>query len=53
MPPLSVPIVSLVASAANDLPVLGSLDRARRRVRDRKLRGPTWAEPPAGDVIPA
>jgi hypothetical protein len=52
MQTLSPSTMSLVATAANDLPVNGSVDRARRRERDRKLRGPTWAEP-RSEIIPA
>lgn len=52
MQPLSLSTMSLFAPAANDLPVNGSVDRARRRERDRKLRGPVWAEP-REEIIPA
>jgi hypothetical protein len=45
MKQLSNQAVSVVALAANDLPAGQSVERARLRERDRKLRGPTWSSP--------
>lgn len=52
MQTLCLSTMSFFAPAANDLPVSGSVERARRRERDRKLRGPAWAEP-REEIIPA
>ncbi|MFT3708406.1 MAG: hypothetical protein QM817_12200 [Archangium sp.] len=35
---------TLVPMPANDLPKPEAVERARRRTRERRLRGPTWAE---------
>ena len=35
----------IVLMPANDLPEAPSLVHARRRERERRLRGPIWAEP--------
>jgi hypothetical protein len=39
----------LIPVAANDLPASETHERARHRDRECRLRGPTWAEPPARD----
>jgi hypothetical protein len=36
---------TLVPMPANDLPQPEAVERARRRTRERRLRGPTWAQP--------
>jgi len=36
---------TLVVPAANDLPASEHPERARRRERERRLRGPAWVEP--------
>jgi DNA-directed RNA polymerase subunit K/omega len=36
----------LVAPAANDLPEPAATERARERVRERRIRGPNWSQPP-------
>lgn len=43
------PMPMLIPVAANDLPETPSAERARRRDRERKLRGPIWAGPKHGD----
>jgi hypothetical protein len=46
MKPISLPLVSVVAPAANDLPLSAlTHERARLRERNRRLRGPIWSEP--------
>jgi hypothetical protein len=45
MHPTSFPTVTMVAPAANDLPLVASVERARRPQRDRRPRGPAWSEP--------
>ncbi len=45
MQPISFPTVTVVPPAANDLPAVASVERARRPQRDRRLRGPIWSEP--------
>jgi hypothetical protein len=35
---------SIVPMPANDLPAVPSAQHARLRSRERRLRGPTWAE---------
>jgi hypothetical protein len=37
--------MSVVVPAANDLPAHAAIERARRRERDRRPRGPIWSEP--------
>lgn len=37
-------IPTLVIPAANDLPEVAASERARLRSRERRLRGPAWAE---------
>lgn len=39
----------IVLMPANDLPQSPNLAKARRRERERRLRGPIWAEP-KGDL---
>lgn len=38
-------IPTLVPMPANDLPTPEVVERARHRTRERRLRGPSWAEP--------
>lgn len=33
----------LIALAANDLPQAPTAERARLRIRERKLKGPSWS----------
>ena len=47
MQPTSFSTVSIVPPAANDLPFVASVERARRPQRDRRPRGPIWSEPVA------
>lgn len=42
---LSTQPVTVIEPAANDLPATVFAERARRRERDRKLRGPAWSAP--------
>lgn len=51
MHPISFSTVTVVPAAANDLPSVASVERARRPERDRRLRGPIWSEPPRRVVI--
>jgi hypothetical protein len=44
---ISFTTMTVVAPAANDLPFVASVARARRPERDRRPRGPIWSEPRA------
>jgi hypothetical protein len=52
MKPIALPFITVVEPSANDLPLIATSERARRRERDRRLRGPIWSEPERS-LVPA
>jgi hypothetical protein len=52
MKPIALPLITIVEPSANDLPLSTTSERARRRERDRRLRGPIWSEPERS-IVPA
>jgi hypothetical protein len=51
MSPINPQSPSIVPMPANDLPSAPSAQHARLRSRERRLRGPTWAEPMANTQV--